>query len=126
MRVLLDTNVVIWWLASDDRLGAEAVEIINDGDNDVHVSAVSAAEIATKVLIGKLRTPGDLRTQVKENFFQELPVNIEHGLEVGRLPLHHRDPFDRLLVAQARCEGLILLTTDKKLSAYDVRLFSAN
>lgn len=126
MRMLLDTHVVVWWLAADPHMSAEAMELIDDGSNDVYVSAVSAVEIATKVAIGKLDVPGDLPEQIKSNFIRELPVSIEHGLEVGRLPLHHRDPFDRLLVAQARYEGLTLITADKKLGAYDVRLLSAS
>lgn len=126
MRVLLDTNVVIWWLASYGRLGADVTEVINDGDVEVYVSAVTAAEIATRTLIGTLKVPGDLPFQMKANAFKELPVSIEHGIEVGRLPLHHRDPFDRLLIAQARCEGLVLITADRKISYYDVRVLSAN
>lgn len=122
MRLLLDTNALLWWLTEDRRLGADPAELIGNGSNDVYVSSVSALEMATKEAIGKLRVPSDLREQMEKDFFEELPVTVEHGLGVRALPLHHRDPFDRLLVAQARHEDLVLVTADSQLHAYDVRL----
>ncbi|APU13874.1 MULTISPECIES: type II toxin-antitoxin system VapC family toxin [Actinoalloteichus] len=124
MRVLLDTNVLLWWLFDDERLTREATELIADVDNTVYVSAVSAFEIATKSSIGKLSVPGDLAELITKNAFDEMPVTVSHGLEVARLPLHHRDPFDRLLIAQARCESLTLLTGDTKLESYEVKVIT--
>lgn len=125
MRLLLDTHVVIWWLADDDCLGVEAVDAIGNPDNIVFVSAVTGFEVATKKNLGKLDAPDDLPDQLRESAFEELPVTLFHGLEAGRLPLHHRDPFDRLLVAQARSEGLVLVTADRMLSNYDVQTMPA-
>ncbi|MFL6144559.1 MAG: type II toxin-antitoxin system VapC family toxin [Labedaea sp.] len=119
-RLLLDTHVVIWWLAADPRLGAKARDAIADRDGEVFVSAVTSFELATKKTLGKLDAPDDLAEQLEANAFEELPVTIAHGWEAGRLPLHHKDPFDRLLIAQARCEGLTLVTADQMLRSYDV------
>lgn len=120
MRLLLDTNVVIWWLEDSDRLGSAARNAIDDGSNEVYVSAVSACEISIKSSLGKLRTPTDLEQQISKNFFMALPITVEHGVAVHELPLHHRDPFDRILIAQARCEGLTVVTSDDQFSGYDV------
>ncbi|MGB6165139.1 MAG: type II toxin-antitoxin system VapC family toxin [Pseudonocardiaceae bacterium] len=119
MRLLLDTNVLIWWLAESPRLSAETREAIT-GELEVMVSAVSAFEIAAKAAAGKLRVPGDLAVQITEQTMIELPVTVRHGLAVGQLPMHHRDPFDRLLIAQAGCEGLTIVTSDRVFAAYDV------
>ncbi|MBV8541445.1 MAG: type II toxin-antitoxin system VapC family toxin [Pseudonocardiales bacterium] len=124
MRLLLDTNVLIWWLEESPRLGKETREAIA-GEFEVTVSAVSAFEIAAKVAIGKLRTPGDLAAQIAEQEMIELPVTVRHGLAVGQLPMHHRDPFDRLLIAQARCEGFTIVTADRAFTAYDVPIMPA-
>lgn len=125
MRLLLDTHAVIWWLADDPHLGVMAADAIGNPDNVVFVSAVSGFEIATKKKAGKLDAPDDLPDQIRESAFEELPVTLFHGLEAGRLPLHHKDPFDRLLVAQARAEGLVFVTADRMLSSYDVRIMPA-
>jgi len=124
VRLLLDTNVLIWWLEESPRLGKETREAIA-GEFEVTVSAVSAFEIAAKVAIGKLRTPGDLAAQIAEQEMIELPVTVRHGLAVGQLPMHHRDPFDRLLIAQARCEGFTIVTADRAFTAYDVPIMPA-
>lgn len=125
MRLLLDTHVLLWWLDDRPALGAEAKELISLGENEVFVSAISAAEIAIKSSVGKLREPGDLEQQLDENAFAPLPLRIQHGLAVERLPLHHRDPFDRLLIAQAQCEDLTVVTADRAFDAYDVRTIDA-
>ncbi len=120
MRLLLDTHVVLWALADDRGLAEEARAAIVDGSNAVYVSAASAWEMAIKKALGKLRAPDDLEQQLVSHRFQPLDVNVGHGLAVEGLPLHHRDPFDRLLVAQARVEGLTIVTRDSRLSHYDV------
>ncbi|MGH3593494.1 MAG: type II toxin-antitoxin system VapC family toxin, partial [Pseudonocardiaceae bacterium] len=116
MRLLLDTNVLIWWLAESPRLSKETRDAIT-AEPEVIVSAVSAFEIAVKSAIGKLRVPGDLEVQIVEQAMTELPVTVRHGLAVGQLPMHHRDPFDRLLIAQAQCEGLTIVTADRTFAA---------
>jgi PIN domain nuclease of toxin-antitoxin system len=122
--LLLDTNVLIWWLEESPRLGKETRDAIT-GELEVMVSAVSAFEIAAKVAVGKLRAPGDPAVQITEQTMIELPVTVRHGLAVGQLPMHHRDPFDRLLIAQARCEGLTIVTADRAFAAYDVPVLPA-
>lgn len=124
MRLLLDTNVLIWWLEESPRLGPDARDVITR-EGEVIVSAVSAFEIAAKMAIGKLRAPPDFAEQITEQAMIELPVTLRHGLAVGQLPLHHRDPFDRLLIAQARCEGLTIVTADRAFTAYDVPIMPA-
>ena len=125
-RFLLDTHVVIWWLASDQRLGTSARDAIEDGEAIVYISAVTAFEMSTKKRLGKLDVPDDLTEQMAANSILELPVTITHGLEAGGLPLHHKDPFDRLLVAQARCEDLTIVTSNKIIGSYDVLTLPAN
>jgi PIN domain nuclease of toxin-antitoxin system len=125
VRILLDTQVLLWWLFEDPRLTAPVSEAISSETNEILVSAVSALEIATKQVIGKLEAPDDLEGQLEVSAFQELPVTIAHCLEVRNLPLHHKDPFDRLLVAQARCEDLTLVTSDRVLRSYEVRTMPA-
>lgn len=125
MRVLLDTHVLLWVLSGDDRLSAAAREVLVDGATEVRVSAVSAWEITIKRAIGKLDAPDDLPAQLEANRFDPLDVTIDHALAVGQLPPLHRDPFDRLLVAQARGEGLALMTADAQIGRYDVETFPA-
>ncbi|MDQ2788651.1 MAG: type II toxin-antitoxin system VapC family toxin [Actinomycetota bacterium] len=124
MRLLLDTNVLIWWLAESPRLSKETRDAIT-AEPEVIVSAVSAFEIAVKSAIGKLRVPDDLEVQIVEQAMTELPVTVRHGLAVGQLPMHHRDPFDRFLIAQAQCEGLTIITADRAFAAYDVPIMAA-
>jgi PIN domain nuclease of toxin-antitoxin system len=124
VRLLLDTNVVIWWLEESPRLSGRTCDAIAE-ESEVVVSAVSAFEIAVKMGVGKIRAPGDLAVQIAEQSMIELPVTVRHGLAVGQLPLHHRDPFDRLLIAQARCEGLTIVTADCAFAAYDVPIMPA-
>jgi PIN domain nuclease of toxin-antitoxin system len=125
VRVLLDTQVVLWWMSDDARLGERACAVIGDMRNDVLVSAATAFEISTKQAIGKLEAPDDLGQQLEDLAFAELPVTVAHCAEVRTLPMIHMDPFDRLLVAQARREGLVLMTADRTLSRYDVRTMPA-
>ncbi len=119
MRLLLDTVTIIRWLEASPQLSAKAREAIVEG-YEVYVSAVSAVEIAVKTAIGKLHTPDDFAKRVVEQSMIELPLTVRHGLAMKNLPLHHRDPFDRMLIAQARCEGLTIVTSDRAFAAYDV------
>jgi PIN domain nuclease of toxin-antitoxin system len=120
VNLLLDTNVLLWWLDGAERLPSAAIGSISDEGNDVVVSVATIWEISIKKSLGLLAIDGDLRQHIKEQAFRELPIDGRHAVEVENLPLHHRDPFDRLLVAQARCEGLTLLTGDRQLASYDV------
>lgn len=123
MKVLLDTNAFLFW--RNDSLTDRAREIIADPDNEVFVSAASVWEISIKAGIGRLRMPGNVAEMVAEDGFLPLAISFEHAQRAGGLPLHHRDPFDRLLVAQALCEGLVVVTRDPAFSAYDAPLITA-
>jgi PIN domain nuclease of toxin-antitoxin system len=124
VRVLLDTHVFLWWVLEDSRLTDLARETITDPKVDVLVSPVSAWEIAIKAADGRLDLPEPSRTYVPSriaaNDFHELPVTIDHCLRTADLPRIHRDPFDRLLVAQAQAEALPLVSGDPAISRYDV------
>jgi PIN domain nuclease of toxin-antitoxin system len=116
--VLLDTQVVLWWLAEDPRLSETMRAHISDPSNQPVVSAASAWEVAIKQALGKLKLDGDLEDSVGRCGFRMLPVTFAHAVEVRTLPSIHRDPFDRMLIAQARVENLPLLTADRRLAAY--------
>lgn len=125
MRLLLDTHVLLWWLGDQEQLGERAAKAIATGRSDVIVSVATLWELAIKQSIGKIRIDGDLQAHLRMQAFAELSVVSKHAYTVRDLPLHHRDPFDRLLVAQARCEGLTLVTADRRLSDYDVPILPA-
>jgi PIN domain nuclease of toxin-antitoxin system len=119
MRLLLDTHVVLWQLSGARSLGARARETIAAAA-ELAFSVVSFAEIGVKAAIGKLVVPDDLHTHILDTGVRLLGLSPEHGLAVASLPLHHRDPFDRLLVAQARQDGFTLVTADTRIHAYDL------
>jgi PIN domain nuclease of toxin-antitoxin system len=124
VRCLLDTHALVWSLAKPGRLPKSVREIVEDPANDVFASAASAWEIGIKAALGKIQFPlAILDKAVSEAGFVELPVSLRHAMAIRDLPMHHRDPFDRLLVAQALREGLVLLTRDEVLSSYGVRTF---
>ena len=124
MRILLDTHTFLWWITDDQRLSSHSIELISDGNNELLFSAASGWEIAIKAGLGRLNISEPLdrfvSEQLSRNHIAVLPVQLSHALHVFTLPQAHRDPFDRLLVAQAQVEGLSLLSSDKKLSDYDV------
>lgn len=117
MKLLLDTHVLLWWLDDDARLGSAARAAIAEAEHVV-VSAASAWEIGIKQAIGRLTGPRDLVEEISGNGFVALDISVRHALAAASLPLHHRDPFDRMLVAQAVLEGLTLVTRDQRLAAY--------
>ncbi len=123
MALLLDTHTLIWWLTASRRLSAAAREAIASGH--VYVSVASAWEIGIKRARGKLTLEVDLADQLRRNAFEPLPITLAHALRAGSLPLHHADPFDRMLVAQAQLEGLRLVTGDPRIARYDVRTLAA-
>lgn len=124
MRLLLDTHVVLWELQGGRTVGPNAQEAIERAD-ELLLSVVSFAEIGVKAGIGKLVVPADLDEHIVGSGLRILGLTADHGSRVADLPLHHRDPFDRLLISQARCEGLTLLTADARIAAYDVSLVDA-
>jgi PIN domain nuclease of toxin-antitoxin system len=125
VRLLLDTHALLWALEAPASLRPDARAAIENPRNPVLVSTASAWEMGVKVSVGKLRAPHDLAAQLREKRFTTLPVTLEHGLRVGELPLLHKDPFDRLLVAQAQLEGLTIVTRDPRIAAYDVETLAA-
>ncbi len=125
MNLLLDTHTLLWWLNDDPTLSAEARELIGDGRQTVYVSAATAWEISIKKALGKLEAPDDLDAALSANVFQELPISIAHATAAGQLPNHHSDPFDRMLVAQARLENLTLVTRDQNIAKYQVAIVPA-
>ncbi|MGA7416565.1 MAG: type II toxin-antitoxin system VapC family toxin [Acidimicrobiales bacterium] len=122
MRVLLDTHILLWWLADDPALPERASDAIADADTSVVVSAATAWEIAIKKATGRLEAPDDLLDALEDNDFDQLPITAPHALAAGDLPAHHGDPFDRMLIAQAQIERAILVSVDERFSAYDVEL----
>jgi len=122
VRILVDTHVLLWWLAADPALPDVARTAIADPENAVVVSAASAWEIAIKKAAGRLDTPDDLEDALRANDFETLAISVAHALGAGRLPPHHANPFDRMLIAQAQAEGLTLVTVDQRFPEYDVSL----
>lgn len=122
MRLLLDTHVVLWWLVDAEQIAGEAADAIERAE-EVLVSAASVWEIEIKRAKGKLASPPDLRWQLAETGFRELKISGEHAEEAARLPHLHNDPFDRMLIAQARIEGVTLMTSDEEILRYQVGAF---
>ena len=125
MRLLLDSHVVLWWLRRDSTLSRLARQAIADAESLVFVSAATVWEIAIKQNIGKLDAPADLRAQLEFHQFDSLPITQAHAYAAGFLPLHHNDPFDRMLVAQALTEDLTIVTRDPRLARYGVSTLAA-
>lgn len=120
MTYLIDTHILIWWLADDPQLPADARSVIADGSNDILVSAVTIAEIAIKKSLGKLDMPVTAKEALRIGGFDQLPLTADHAARLETLPWHHRDPFDRMLIAQAQHEGYVLVTADGRCREYDV------
>jgi PIN domain nuclease of toxin-antitoxin system len=123
--LLLDTHALLWWLEDPSRLSKTTAEQIRDPDTQVFVSAASVWEISIKASIGRLRTPANLTQTLESDHLQTLDITVPHALAVADLPRHHNDPFDRMLIAQARLEGLVLVTNDQRIAQYDVRVMMA-
>ncbi len=124
MRALLDTHAFLWWIDDDPMLPPRVREIIGDGENEILLSVVSVWEIAIKKSLGRLDMPADfarfMSEQISLNGFRVLPVELAHALRIESLSHHHRDPFDRLLIAQGLVEDVAILSRDDDFSAYGV------
>jgi PIN domain nuclease of toxin-antitoxin system len=125
VTLLLDTHTLLWWLADDRRLATPARDAITDPTAVVYVSAVTAWEIAIKRTLGKLSAPDDLEEQMRAGGLTELGISVGDGLLAGALPLHHADPFDRMLIAQAQRRGLTIVTRDEAIRLYGVSVLGA-
>ncbi len=123
-KFLLDTHILLWWLADHPNLPKQVRNIINSRKNIICVSAISAWEIGIKQSIGKLTIPKkpSIDRVIAQSGFIEIPITIEHALAAGKLPLLHKDPFDRMLIAQSNIEQLVLITNDTKIEQYDVEV----
>src|SRR5438045_8630866 len=126
MNVLLDTHALIWWFGDATRLSKRANSVIADSNNTILISAAVAWEMAIKASLGKLNALSlvmDLPNRIDQEGFVELPINLEQATRAGLLPMHHRDPFDRLLIAQAQSMNVPILSADAVLDGYDVKRF---
>ena len=127
MKFLLDTHALLWWLADDNQLGRRARELVEDPGNDVLISVVSLWEIAVKTRIGKLRADiGEITGAVQQEGFTLLDIAMTHLLTLAGLPMHHRDPFDHLLIAQAITEDATFISEDRNTALYPVRIVTCS
>ena len=124
-RLLLDTHALVWWASDHKRLATRAYAAIANPRNRVFVSAISAWEIGGKMAKGHMEAPDNLAAVVEEKGFEHLPLTFHHAEHAARLPMHHRDPFDRFLIAQAQIEGLTIVTRDARIPLYGVRTMQA-
>ena len=122
MKYLLDTHIFLWWLQDHPSLSPEAKATIIDPKVVICVSAASFWEIAIKKKLGKIKYSGNLTKELEKNSFQGLSISPVHALETGKLPDHHKDPFDRILIAQARIEKITLITSDQAMTHYKLPL----
>ncbi len=126
MKLLLDTHIFLWWITDDPQLSLNARELIGDGHNTLYWSAASSWEVSIKYALGRMPLPEApeqfLPAEIEKNRIESLPIIDAHAFQAGKLPHHHRDPFDRMLVAQAQVESIALLSNDRQLNHYDVEI----
>lgn len=126
MKILLDTHTFLWWITDVPQISVTARELISDGHNELYWSAASSWEVSIKYALGRLPLPDApekfLPFELAQNRIESLPVIDAHAFQAGQLPSHHRDPFDRMLIAQAQVESLVFLSNDPQLRLYDVRV----
>ena len=125
MRYLLDTHIFIWWIEKNKRLSKDIFNLLNNPQNQIFLSVASVWELIIKKAKKKLKTPKDVQGGIKASGF--IPINIEmlHVLDLEKLPMHHNDPFDRIIISQAKIEHLTLITADKKIWKYNLALLKA-
>jgi PIN domain nuclease of toxin-antitoxin system len=124
MNLLLDSHAALWWIRDDPALGPEAISVIDQADQ-VYVSVVTPWELGIKRAHGKLQFPADLPDVLVRAGMTMLPIAVDHAERAPALPMHHRDPFDRMLVAQAQIEALWIITADDVIRRYDVEVIDA-
>ena len=124
-RLLLDTHVILWSFTDPQRLSKRTREVVEDPRSEVFFSSISGWEIAVKHALGKLQAPDNLEASIKKQGFTSLSLTFRHAEQAGTLPPHHGDPFDRMLVAQAQIEELIVVTSNRQISRYNVRTMAA-
>jgi len=122
MNFLLDTHILLWFLENDSKLSNQVREVITNPENLIFVSAISAWEISIKQSLGKLIAPSNLEEALRFSRLEVLEMKLVHGIKVADLPMYHKDPFDRMLIAQALVERLTIITVDEKFKLYDVPL----
>ena len=125
MILLLDAHALLWWLSDDPRLSLAARRSLEDPTNDVLVSAASIWELEIKRLAGRLEAPDDITAALEEADIAALPLTGLDAVAAARLPAHHRDPFDRVVVAQAQRLDAVVVTSDRAFGAYDVKVLTA-
>jgi PIN domain nuclease of toxin-antitoxin system len=127
MKLLLDTHTFLWWITDDPQISAKALELMGDSQNDLYWSAASTWEVAIKYALGRLPLPDAptifLPAELGKNRIESLPIVDTHAFQAGLLPRHHRDPFDRMLVAQAQAETLGIVSNDTKIRLYNVNVY---
>ena len=124
MRYLLDTHTLLWWLENDKRLKNTFKKVISNPKNVIYISVVSGWEISIKQKKGKLPLKTTVRECFEKSHFETIPITVDHILRQDKLPMHHKDPFDRMLISQAKEENLILVTNDEKIKKYSVKTLS--
>ncbi|MGE3919769.1 MAG: type II toxin-antitoxin system VapC family toxin [Gammaproteobacteria bacterium] len=122
MNLLLDTHIFLWWLADDKRLTKKIKNLIAQPENMIFISVISAWEINIKTALGKLEIPDEIEKAILDNGFQMLLLNFSHTSIANKLPYLHRDPFDHMLIAQAKAENFTFVTHDAKLTNYDINI----
>ena len=125
-RFLLDTHVILWWLTDDPRIGPTTRKALANSKNSAFVSSASIWEMSIKASLGKLTIPSDILQIIDEDGFESLPVSAFHALQAGQLAPIHKDPFDRMLIAQAQAEGLELITADSMIEKYGIKTLNPN
>ena len=125
MKFLLDTHIFFWWCENNPVLGKKVIPLITNASHEIFVSTASLWELIIKEKIGKLRLPADILQTLERNKFKELSISLSHLATLRELPLHHRDPFDRLLIAQSKSEHIPILTRDKEFGLYHVEIIWA-
>jgi PIN domain nuclease of toxin-antitoxin system len=124
-KFLIDTHILIWWLEGSSQLSSEVREIMRNGSNAIHLSSGAIWEMSIKQALGRLDVPHDLEQVLRQESIEVLPINASHALAVATLPSHHRDPFDRIQIAQAQLEDMTLISHDGEFGHYDVKLIKA-
>lgn len=122
---LIDTQIFIWWMEENKRLSPKIKSLIDDPTNRIFISVATPWEIVIKIKSGKLKVPKNFAEFVMNEVFKVLPIQVNHVLHLRKLPLHHKDPFDRILISQALIENLTLITSDRKIWKYNLPLIKA-